>query len=93
MPAVAAGGTYLVSISSQDSEAAARQSFSVAQGKYPEPLGSQKIVVSPTTMADGKVKYRASVGPFATRPDAAKLCEALKTAGGQCFVYTQAAAH
>jgi len=43
-------------------------------------------------MPDGKVKYRASVGPFMARSDAAKLCESVKTAGGQCFVYTQAAA-
>ena len=30
--------------------------------------------------------YRVRVGPWASRDDAIKVCEALKAAGGNCFV-------
>ncbi|MCL2713580.1 MAG: SPOR domain-containing protein [Alphaproteobacteria bacterium] len=90
-PVATAGGSgFLVSISSQDSEAAARESFRVAQTKYAAALGSQKLVVTSTTLPDGRVKYRAAVGPFTTRPDAVSICEGLKAAGGQCFIFASA---
>jgi hypothetical protein len=80
------GGTFLVSITSQDSESAAKESFQVAQGKYASVLGSRSPVIRRVNLADGKVKYRAMVGPYRTRQEAAAFCTELKSAGGQCFI-------
>jgi len=85
-PTAAAESGYLVSISSQDSEAVAKESFRVAQGKYPSVLGSHSVVVRRVELPDGKVKYRAMVGPYRTRAEAVQFCTELKAAGGQCFI-------
>lgn len=82
----AGGGSYLVSIASQDSESAARDAFRVAQGKYASVLGSRSPVIKRVDLADGKVKYRAMVGPYRTRQEAVQFCTELKGAGGQCFI-------
>jgi hypothetical protein len=80
------GGNFLVSVSSQDSEALARESFRVEQGKYASVLGSRSPVVRRVDLANGKVKYRAMVGPYRTRAEAVQFCTELKAAGGQCFI-------
>ena len=87
-PAAAAegSGSFLVSVTSQDSEAAARESFRVAQGKYASVLGSRSPVIKRVDLADGKVKYRAMVGPYRTRQEAVQFCTELKASGGQCFI-------
>ena len=88
VPAGAAegGASYLVSVTSQDSESAARESFRVAQGKYASVLGSRSPVIKRVDLADGKTKYRAMVGPYRTRQEAVQFCTELKGAGGQCFI-------
>jgi hypothetical protein len=80
------GGTFLVSVTSQDSESAARESFRMVQGKYASVLGSRSPVIRRVDLADGKVKYRAMVGPYRTRQEAVQFCTELKAAGGQCFI-------
>ena len=80
------GGTFLVSVTSQDSEAAARESFRAVQGKYASVLGSRSPVIKQVNLADGKTKYRAMVGPYRTRQEAVAFCTELKAAGGQCFI-------
>jgi hypothetical protein len=80
------GGSFLVSVTSQDSESAARESFRVAQGKYASVLGSRSPVIRRVDLADGKTKYRAMVGPYRTRQEAVQFCTELKAAGGQCFI-------
>ena len=87
-PAAAAegGGSFLVSVTSQDSEAAARESFRVAQGKYASVLGSRSPVIKRVDLSDGRVKYRAMVGPYRTRQEAVQFCTELKASGGQCFI-------
>ena len=80
------GGSFLVSVTSQDSESAARESFRVVQGKYASVLGSRSPVIKQVNLADGKVKYRAMVGPYRTRQEAVQFCTELKAAGGQCFI-------
>jgi hypothetical protein len=80
------GGSFLVSVTSQDSESLARESFRVAQGKYGSVLGSRSPVIRRVDLADGKVKYRAMVGPYRTRQEAVQFCTELKAAGGQCFI-------
>lgn len=79
-------GSYLVSITSQDTEAAAKESYRSAQGKYASVLGSRSPVIKRVDLADGKVKYRAMVGPYRTRQEAIQFCGELKAAGGQCFI-------
>ena len=76
------GGTFLVSVTSQDSEAAARKSFRVVQGKYASVLGSRSPVIRRVDLAGGKIKYRAMVGPYRTRQEAVQFCTELKAAGG-----------
>jgi hypothetical protein len=85
-PASEGGGNFLVSVTSQDSEALARESFRVAQGKYASVLGSRSPVIRRVDLAAGKVKYRAMVGPYRTRQEAAQFCTELKAVGGQCFI-------
>jgi hypothetical protein len=80
------GGTFLVSVTSQDSESAARESFRMVQGKYASVLGSRSPVIRRVDLADGKVKYRAMVGPYRTRQEAVQFCTELKAVGGQCFI-------
>jgi hypothetical protein len=80
------GGSFLVSVTSQDSESAARESFRAVQGKYASVLGSRSPVIKQVNLADGKTKYRAMVGPYRTRQEAVAFCTELKAAGGQCFI-------
>jgi SPOR domain len=80
------GGSFLVSVTSQDSESAARESFRMVQGKYASVLGSRSPVIRRVDLADGKTKYRAMVGPYRTRQEAVQFCTELKAAGGQCFI-------
>jgi hypothetical protein len=80
------GGGFLVSVTSQDTEAAARSSFRVAQGKYASVLGSHSPVIKRVDRPDGTVKYRAMVGPYKTRQEASQFCKELMAAGGQCFI-------
>ena len=79
-------GSFLVSVTSQDSEPAARESFRTVQSKYASVLGSRSPVIKRVDLPDGKVKYRAMVGPYRTRQEAVQMCTELKAAGGQCFI-------
>jgi len=82
-------GGYLVSISSQASEAEAMSSYKAVQDKYSAVLGKYEPIIKRTDLGEkGGVKYRAAVGPFATKEEANKMCGTLKTAGGQCFPFS-----
>jgi cell division septation protein DedD len=81
-----AGGSYLVQVTSQRSEADARSSFRSIQEKYSSVLGSQPHVVRRADLGSKGVYYRAMVGPFASREQAVQLCSSLKQAGGDCVV-------
>ncbi|WOK19078.1 SPOR domain-containing protein [Rhodopseudomonas sp. BAL398] len=81
-----ASGGYLVQVSSQRSEADARTSFRVLQGKFPSVLGSQSAVIKRADLGQRGVYYRAMVGPFGSSDEASRLCGNLKSAGGQCVV-------
>ena len=83
--AAASSGGFLVSVSSQQSEADAQNSFRALQSKFPTQLGSRSPVIKRTELSD-KVVYRAMVGPFATADEAKQFCVDYKAAGGQCFV-------
>lgn len=87
-PTAAKSGGYLVSISSQVSEEEALSSYKVTQSKYSSVLGSYSPVIKRVDLPDKSVRYRAAVGPFATREEANQMCGTLKTAGGQCFAFS-----
>jgi len=82
-------GGWLVSISSQASEADAMSSYKAVQDKYSAVLGQYQPIIKRTDLGEkGGVKYRAAVGPFATKEEANKMCGTLRTAGGQCFPFS-----
>jgi hypothetical protein len=84
-PAGGGGGGYLVSVTSQPSEAEAQASYRALQGKYPGVLGSQSAVVARASSKGGGATYRA--GPaFGTSAEAAQFCKSYQGAGGQCWV-------
>jgi SPOR domain len=84
-PSAGGGGGYLVSITSQPSEAEAQASYRSLQGKYPSVLGSQSAVVARANSKSGTVTYRA--GPsFGTSAEASQFCHSYQAAGGQCWV-------
>jgi hypothetical protein len=80
------GGSYVVQVSSQRSEADAQASFRALQGKFPSVLGSRAPLIKRADLGDKGVYYRAMVGPFASSEEATQVCGNLKTAGGQCVV-------
>jgi cell division septation protein DedD len=78
---------YLVSVSSQKSEADAQSSFRALKAKYADALGAYSAPVIKKVDIPGKgVMYRAMVGPFDTSDAANQFCKGLMAAGGQCFV-------
>ncbi|HLZ02274.1 MAG TPA: SPOR domain-containing protein [Bradyrhizobium sp.] len=84
--APAAEGHFLVAVSSQTSEAEAQASFRALQRKYPDQLGSHTPVIKRADLGEKGIRYRAMVGPFASREEATHFCVSYKAAGGQCFV-------
>ena len=76
----------MVKVYTDKSPAAAREAFRVAQGKYASVLASRSPLIKRVDMPDGKVKYRATIGPYRTRQEAVQFCTELKAAGGQCFI-------
>lgn len=84
-PAPASGG-YVVQVSSQKTEADAQASYRSLQSKFPSVLGSRAPLIKRADLGDKGVFYRAMVGPFGSRDEAAQFCSNLKTAGGQCVI-------
>jgi hypothetical protein len=80
------GGSYLVQVTSQRSEADAQSSYRSIQEKYSSVLGGRPHVVRRADLGGKGVYYRALVGPFASREEAVQLCSSLKQAGGDCVV-------
>ena len=80
------GGSYLVQVSSQKSEADAETAYRGIQSKFSGVLGSQPHTVRRADLGAKGVYYRAMVGPFGSREEAVQLCSSLKQAGGDCVV-------
>jgi cell division septation protein DedD len=81
-----AGGAYAVQLSSQRSQAEAEATFRVLQNRYPNLLGGRQPIIRRVDLGERGTFYRAMVGPFANSEQASELCNALKAAGGQCFI-------
>lgn len=80
-----APGTYIVQVTSQRSESAARNAYRGLQQRYPGILGNREAVIVSANIEDRGTYYRARI-PTGSRAEAISLCESLKGAGGDCFV-------
>jgi cell division septation protein DedD len=83
---VATGGSYVVQVSSQRSEAEAQSSFRDLQTKYPNVLGDREPIIRRADLGAKGIYFRAMVGPFTAADQATELCSNLKAAGGSCIV-------
>ena len=85
-PAAGGGaGDFMIQLGAPGSEAEARSLFSSLQRRYGAQLGGESPVVRRAEVGNGRTVYRLRIGPF-SREAAVQRCEALKSAGGQCFV-------
>lgn len=78
-------GTYIVQVTSQRSEAAARATYQTLQQRYSGVLGGRNAVIVAANVENRGTFYRARI-PTASRSEAISLCESLQAAGGDCFV-------
>jgi hypothetical protein len=84
-PKPAPAPRYVVQISASNTREDATAALRAAQARYPDVLGGRHSQVRQKKAADTTV-YAAQFGPFASRAEAAELCQRLKSAGGTCFV-------
>jgi hypothetical protein len=84
-PASSGGGGSLVQISAQRSEDAARASFKDLQAKFPQILSRYQPNIVRADLGERGIYFRVRVGPF-SGADAQRLCEDLKSAGGDCII-------
>jgi hypothetical protein len=82
--AVAADGFY-VQVSSQRTEDAARATYKDLQTRYPTILGKYDVNLQQASVPARGTFYRVRVGPF-SGTDAQRLCDDLKSAGGDCVL-------
>ncbi|NVK34817.1 MAG: SPOR domain-containing protein [Rhodobacteraceae bacterium] len=78
-------GTYIVQVTSQRSEAAARETYAGLKRRFPSVLGNRDAVIVSAVVEDRGTFYRARI-PTGSRDEAISLCESLQAAGGDCFV-------
>jgi hypothetical protein len=66
--------------------AGAQAAFRALQAKYPIQLKGCQAIIRRADLSAAGIYYRALVGPFASAEKAAKLCNGLKAAGGDCII-------
>jgi Flp pilus assembly protein TadD len=78
------GGRFAVQIGAFDSLGVAQASWNRAAGR----IGMLRDYTpsTATLVSGGTVHHRLSISGFATRADAVRVCETLRTRGGSCFV-------
>ncbi|MBV9632550.1 MAG: SPOR domain-containing protein [Xanthobacteraceae bacterium] len=77
---------YVVQISASNTREEATAALRAAQARYADVLGGRHSQVKPKKSGENATVYAAQFGPFASRAEAAELCQRLKSAGGTCFV-------
>jgi cell division protein FtsN len=82
----AAGGGYVVQVSSQRSEADAQVALRSLQEKFPTQFGGRTAMVRRTDLGAKGIYYRVVTGPFVAAGEADQFCSSFKAAGGQCIV-------
>lgn len=83
-PAANPGG-YMMQISSQPSEAAARQSYQNLSQRYASIIGDKGVDFQRADIPNRGVFYRVRI-PAGSKAEANSLCARYKAAGGSCFV-------
>jgi len=78
-------GGYLMQISSQPTEAGARQSYETLSQRYASIIGDRGVTFQRADIPDRGIFYRVRI-PAGTRAEANDLCNRYKAAGGSCFV-------
>jgi cell division septation protein DedD len=76
----------VVQISASNTHEEATAALRAAQARFPDVLGGRHSQVKQKKSAEKTTVYAAQFGPFASRGEAAELCQRLKSAGGTCFV-------
>ncbi len=82
---VAGGGGFMVQLGAPGSESEARATFASLQRRFSDQLSSDQPTIRRADVGNGRTVYRLRVGPYG-REAAAEKCEALKAAGGNCFI-------
>ncbi len=85
-PVHTAAAHYVVQISASKTREEAAAALRAAHAKYADVLGGRHSLVKEKKSAEKATVYAAQFGPFATRAEAAELCQRLKSAGATCFV-------
>ncbi len=81
----AGSGGVLVQVSAQRTEDAARSTYRSLQARYPSILGPYQAAIIRADLGDRGIYYRVRIGPFSGN-DATRLCDDLKSAGGECIL-------
>ena len=77
---------YAVQVSSQKSEAEAKEAYKGLVAKYASQLSGKPMFVYSVNLGAKGVYYRTMIGPYADATEATELCSSLKSAGGSCIV-------
>jgi len=78
-------GAYLVQVSSQRTEQQAQTAFADLQRRFPTILGNATPVIQRADLGEKGTFYRVRIAS-SSREEAERLCNNLKSAGGDCFV-------
>jgi hypothetical protein len=80
------GGGYAVQVASERSPADADAAFRTLQAKFPTQLEGREPIVRRSDLGPEGIHYRALIGPFVSKREAAGVCRTLKAAGRSCLV-------
>lgn len=80
------GGAFVVQLSSQRSEADARRDFQRFQSRFGGLLAGKSADIQTADLGNRGIYYRLRVGPGGSREEAVRLCEQIKSQGGDCVV-------
>jgi len=81
----ATSGNYAVQVASRKTRGLAQNSYAGLQRRYPSVLSGRAADYAPVNLGDRGTFYRVMVGPMG-RSEANRLCQSLKSAGGDCLV-------
>ncbi|MFD2235894.1 SPOR domain-containing protein [Aureimonas populi] len=84
-PPAPASGNFFVQISSQPSEALARESMATLSTRYASAIGGRPLAIQSAEIPDRGTFYRVRIAAE-TREEANAVCQNLQSAGGSCFV-------
>jgi hypothetical protein len=79
-------GQFTVQISAQRSEAEARAAYAAAQRRFGATLSGQPLNIQTADLGARGTFYRVRVGSMNSREEAVRLCEQLRSQGGDCVV-------